>query len=51
MKSLRLLSIAMIVLLCAGCASRNKSGARTYEGDSSPHLRMYEENPGGPLGR
>ncbi len=51
MKIASILSFAILVLLFAGCASRAKNGARTYEGDSSPHLRMYEENPGGPMGR
>jgi PBP1b-binding outer membrane lipoprotein LpoB len=51
MKLASILSIAILVLFFAGCASRAKNGARTYEGDSSPHLRMFEENSGGPLGR
>ena len=51
MKALRLTILALTLTLLAACASKPKSSARVYEGDSSPFLRFHEENPGGPLGR
>ncbi len=51
MKALRLLLLALVFSMLGACASKARSSARVYDGDSSPNLRMYEENPGGPLGR
>ena len=38
--------------LSAGCANKGgkkRSSVRLYEGDTSPHIRMYDEKPGYPL--
>jgi hypothetical protein len=51
MKALHIILLALMLSLFAGCASKTKSSARVYEGDSSPFLKFHEENPGGPLGR
>ena len=51
MKSLHVLLLTLFFSMLGACASKPKSGARMYEGDTSPQIRMYEENPGGPLGR
>ena len=51
MNVLRLFLLALVFSTLAGCASKSKGSSRMYEGDTSPNLRMYEETPGGPLGR
>ncbi len=41
-----MLLIAVLPLTLAACASsgkKPKSTARMYDGDESPHIRMYEE--------
>lgn len=44
------LAATLVLSIFAGCASgKKKSSARLYEGDSSPNIKMFEENPGGPL--
>jgi len=50
-KALILCIVASVALsILGGCASRkSKSKVRLYEGDSSPNMKMFEENPGGPL--
>ena len=41
---------SVVCSMFAGCATgKNKSSIRTYDGDSSPNIRMYEEKPGYPL--
>jgi hypothetical protein len=42
---LRMLLIAMLPLALAACASssKSKSSAHMYDGDESPHIRMYDE--------
>ena len=51
MKTILVCLIATLALsIFGGCASGKKKGkARLYEGDSSPNIKMFEENPGGPL--
>jgi hypothetical protein len=49
-----MLLIAVLPLTIAACASsskKSKSTARMYDGDESPHIRMYTdaEAPGSPL--
>jgi hypothetical protein len=51
MTTFRILLLASMTAL-VGCSWFNKqpkSSARTYDGDESPHIRMYEESPGSPL--
>ena len=51
---LRILLLAVLPLTLAACAStskKSKSSARMYDGDESPHIRMYTEpeEPGSSL--
>jgi hypothetical protein len=51
-KILRLLTIALLVFALPACSwfkRGPKSSAHMYDGDESPHLRMYDEGPGSPL--
>ena len=53
MKILRLLVVAVFALAVAACSSwgkkEKKGSRRRYDGDESPHIKMYEEGPGSPL--
>jgi hypothetical protein len=49
---LRLLTILWMAVNLSGCSWFNKgstSSARMYDGDESPNIQMYDENPGSPL--
>ena len=52
-RGVKTILVCFVVVLCsifAGCAiGKNKSSIRTYDGDSSPNIRLYEEKPGYPL--
>ncbi len=52
-RSVKILLVSILAIVCSslsGCASKKqKSGYRTYEGDSSPGIKMFEEKPGYPL--
>ena len=50
MKALRYVLVIAMLGALPGCSwlkkDKNKSSARMYEGDESPHIRMYEEEEG-----
>jgi len=49
-KVLLCIAAALVLSTFGGCAShKTKSKVHLYEGDSSPNMKMFEENPGGPL--
>lgn len=50
-KSILLYLVASVAFsILGGCASgKKKSGARLYEGDTSPNIKMFDEKPGYPL--
>ena len=52
MKILRLFTITVLVFTLPACSwfqREPKSTARLYDGDESPNIKMYDENPGSPL--
>ncbi len=52
MNILRLLTILFMAANLSACSWFKKepqNSARLYDGDESPNIKMYDENPGSPL--
>jgi hypothetical protein len=41
-----LAAVALAIPACASSSKKSKSSARMYDGDESPHIRMYTEVEG-----
>ncbi len=52
-RAVKILLVSILAIACStlsGCTGKKqKSGYRTYEGDSSPGIKIFEEKPGYPL--
>lgn len=52
-RTVKIILACILAIACSpltGCSGKKqKSGYRNYEGDSSPSIRLYDENPGSPL--